>query len=86
MADTLTDSRPDVSTDHGDHDRFSHYVWAAHDPGAKITAALIEGTPLVALCGKVWVPSRDANKYPICPECQEIKDALRRRHDESANG
>ena len=30
------------------------------------------GTPVVALCGKVWVPSRDPERFPICPECQEI--------------
>ena len=30
------------------------------------------GTPVVALCGKVWVPSRAPEKFPVCPECQEI--------------
>lgn len=69
------------TTEAGDHDRFAHYIWA-EDPGAAITQALIEGTPLQALCGKVWVPSRDAKQFPVCPECQEIKDELRRRHDD----
>ena len=30
------------------------------------------GTPVVALCGKVWVPSRAPEKFPVCPECKEI--------------
>jgi hypothetical protein len=62
-------------TDHGDHDRFAHYI-LADDPGAAITKSIIDGTPIQALCGKVWVPSRDAKKYPVCPECKEIKDAI----------
>ncbi len=57
----------------GDHDRFSHYV-----PKAKLTEALINGTPVIALCGKVWVPSRDPEKYPVCPECKDIKEKLPR--------
>lgn len=55
----------------GDHDRFSHYV-----PKAKLTEAMINGTPVVALCGKVWVPSRDPERYPVCPECKDIKAKL----------
>ena len=40
------------------------------------------GTPVVALCGKVWVPSRAPEKFPVCPECKEIwerHEARRRR-------
>ena len=28
------------------------------------------------MCGKVWVPSRDPKKYPVCPECKEIYESL----------
>ena len=38
--------------------------------------AYIEGTPIRALCGKVWVPTRDPSRYPVCPTCQEIVDTL----------
>jgi hypothetical protein len=65
--DTLTTGRPDLRPDHGDHERFSHY--ADRD---KITEATVLGTPVVALCGKVWVPSRDPKKYPVCPECKRL--------------
>jgi Protein of unknown function (DUF3039) len=68
--DTRTDTRVDpVVTEDGDHERFSHY--ADRD---KITEAMVTGTPVVALCGKVWVPSRDPKKYPVCPECKRLYD------------
>ncbi|MFT4083043.1 MAG: DUF3039 domain-containing protein [Nocardioides sp.] len=60
-----------VPTDAGDHDRFSHYV-----EKDKLTEAMVMGTPVVALCGKVWVPSRDGTKFPVCPECKEIWESL----------
>lgn len=65
-SDVLEDRRT-VPTDEGDHERFSHYV-----PKDKLTEAMVMGTPVVALCGKVWVPSRSPEKFPVCPECKEI--------------
>ena len=50
-----------------DHERFSHY---AHKD--KIMEAMVMGTPCVALCGKVWIPSRDPQKFPVCPTCKAI--------------
>jgi hypothetical protein len=71
---TQTDVREDrrtVPTDEGDHERFSHYV-----DKHKLTEATVMGTPVVALCGKVWVPSRAPEKFPVCPECKEIFEGL----------
>ncbi len=71
--DVLTDERTDQRLDDGgDHDRFSHYV-----KKKKIMASAVEGTPLEALCGKKWVPSRDPQKFPVCPTCKEIYEQLR---------
>ena len=56
----------------GDHERFSHYVRKE-----KIVESAVMGTPVIALCGKVWVPGRDPQKFPVCPMCQEIYDGLR---------
>ena len=42
----------------------------------KLTEAMVMGTPVVALCGKVWVPSRAPEKFPVCPECKEIWESL----------
>jgi hypothetical protein len=53
-------------TDEGDHDKFAHYV-----PKDKLADAMVFGTPLRALCGKMWVPTRDGLKFPVCPECKE---------------
>ena len=64
---TVTEARVDTRYEEGDHDRFSHY--AEKD---KLTEAMVLGTPIRALCGKIWVPSRDPNRYPVCPECKEI--------------
>lgn len=74
-AGVVEKERVEQRTSEGDHDRFAHYV-LADDPGAAITEAIITGTPIQAICGKVWVPSRDAKKYPVCPECKELKDAI----------
>jgi hypothetical protein len=57
----------------GDHERFSHYVQKE-----KILESAISGKPVVALCGKVWTPGRDPQKFPICPTCKEIYDKLKK--------
>ena len=68
---TLLDERT-VPTDDGDHERFSHYVRKD-----KIVESAVVGSPVVALCGKVWVPGRDPQKFPICPDCERIFKGLR---------
>ena len=61
----------------GDHERFAHYA-----PKDKIVEAMVTGTPIKALCGKVWVPSRDPQKFPVCPTCKEIWEGLKPGDDE----
>jgi len=63
--------REQTSLGDGDHERFAHYVRKD-----KIMASAVSGKPVVALCGKVWVPGRDPSKYPICPVCKEIFQSL----------
>ena len=58
--------------DEGDHDRYSHYV-----KKDKILKSALSGKPVIALCGKVWVPGRDPEKFPLCPTCREIYEKLR---------
>jgi hypothetical protein len=67
---------PALSHGDGNHERFSHYVRKE-----KIVESALSGGALKALCGKVWVPSRDPQKFPICPTCKEIHDGLRRGPD-----
>jgi hypothetical protein len=74
--DVLEDRRT-VPTDEGDHEKLSHYA-----PKRQLTEAMVMGTPVMALCGKVWVPTRDPEKFPVCPECKEIWESMRPGDDE----
>ena len=70
------ETRPaDPTLDEGDHDRFAHYVIGGNEA---IVRSMVTGEPVTALCGKVWVPSRDPERYPVCPRCDEMKKALGR--------
>jgi hypothetical protein len=66
-----TRTRPDLTHGDGDHERFAHYV-----DKNKIVDSAVTGTPVTALCGKVWVPNRDPQRFPVCPECKEIWESL----------
>lgn len=67
----ITEEEIDIDTGDGDHDRFAHYVRKAD-----IVRANVDGVPVVALCGKRWIPNRDPDRYPVCPTCKEIKARL----------
>ena len=56
----------------GDHERYSHFV-----KKDKIVESAVMGNAVIALCGKVWVPSRDPQKFPVCPMCKEIYEKLK---------
>jgi len=70
--DTDLLTKPELKVDDGDHDRFAHYV-----KKGKIVESAVTGKAVRALCGKKWVPSRDPEKFPICPVCKEIYAGLR---------
>ena len=82
MADTTPLSSPALSGDtlveeqtqleEGDHERFAHYV-----KKDKIVESAVLGEPVIALCGKVWVPSRDPSRFPVCPSCEAIYKGLK---------
>jgi hypothetical protein len=61
-----------VVLDQGDHERFSHYV-----KKDRIVESAVMGSAVVALCGKVWIPARDPEKFPVCPDCKKIYEMLR---------
>jgi hypothetical protein len=70
MTDVATtpvrEERTGAQLDEGDHERMAHIVDERY---GTVVEAIVNGTPCVALCGKVWVPSRDPKRYPICPTC-----------------
>lgn len=68
--DTLVEEQ--VEAEAGDHERFAHYVRKD-----KIVESAVLGEPVIALCGKVWVPNRDPSRFPVCPTCEEIYKGLR---------
>lgn len=67
---TTLDERTDYRLDDGDHERFAHYV-----AKADMTRSAVTGEPITALCGKKWVPSRDPERFPVCPDCKKIYEA-----------
>ena len=64
---TPTETVVEPTVDDGDHDRFAHFARKAD-----IVKSAVTGKPSVALCGKVWVPVRNPDRYPVCPTCREI--------------
>ena len=67
----LVDERVEEQVEPGDHERFAHYVQKD-----KIVESAVMGAPVVALCGKVWIPNRDPGKFPVCPQCKAIFEGL----------
>jgi hypothetical protein len=61
----------------------SHIVKTDGDDSAaaKVLRARIEGTPLEALCGHRWIPSRDPKQLPLCAKCKDIYDTYRAFND-----
>ncbi|MDP4015095.1 MAG: DUF3039 domain-containing protein [Candidatus Nanopelagicales bacterium] len=78
LGDTIVAEPETLTTDGGDHERFSHFV-----PKHKIVESAVTGAPVRALCGKIWTPGRDPSKYPVCPDCQRIYDGLPPGDDDS---
>ena len=65
----------------GDHERFAHYVRKE-----KILESALSGDPVIALCGKVWVPGRDPQRFPVCPTCKEIYEGLNPGSSDGGDG
>ena len=64
---TPTETVVEPTLDDGDHDRFAHFARKTD-----IVKSAVTGKPSVARCGKVWVPNRNPDRYPVCPTCREI--------------
>lgn len=77
-------SDPDQELDDAHH---THIVWGG--PGvsgaALVMEARVNGTPVMALCGYTWVPSRNPEKHPRCSKCDEIFEQIRDGSDNVNN-
>lgn len=55
------------------------------EPGESGVVAVLDsrvnGTPLTALCGHVWVASKDPKQLPICQACKEIYELYRMENE-----
>jgi hypothetical protein len=74
FTDTIEGTKPDTipkNWEPGDHDKFAHFV-----PKTLLGDALVNGTPVTALCGHVFVPFRNPDDFPTCPACVEEFEAL----------
>lgn len=71
---TILDERTasDYRYDDGDEEKFAHYV-----PKDKLMDSMVSGVPIRALCGKLWVPTRDPERFPLCPLCKEIYETMK---------
>jgi len=76
---TLNPQLGDPILDDGGHDRFSLIILEGFTPekgefipvGTSVVESIVTGAPVKALCGKVWVPSHNPEKYPLCPTCKD---------------
>ena len=67
--DTITDEVTET-----EEPTSAHIVKTApgENAAAKVLEARINGTPIEALCGFVWVPSRDPKQLPVCQQCTSV--------------
>jgi hypothetical protein len=67
--DTVTDEETETG-----EPTSAHIVKAGpgENGAALVLEARIMGTPIEALCGFVWVPSKDPKQLPVCQQCKDI--------------
>lgn len=71
MTDVDLLERVELQTQGGEEEHFAHYA-----ESASVTEGYVLGTPVVAICGKVFIPHRNPEKLRVCPICKEIVEAL----------
>lgn len=64
-----TIDQPETRTGGGDSDRMAHIVTKDEQ-----MRGYVGGEPIRALCGKVWIPTRDYKGLPVCQTCVEERD------------
>ena len=86
MSSTETLQRPEVSDPELEREppRVAHIIIGdatgevAPSAGTAVTEAYVLGTPVDALCGAVFVPSRDPKSCPVCQPCADLAKLLGR--------
>lgn len=70
-SDSTTLQQPEVRTSQGDSDEVAHIVMKDDQ-----MRGYVAGQPIKALCGKVWVPTRDYSGLPVCEQCTAARDRI----------
>ena len=80
ITETITELDRELETD---EPAAAHIVKT--EPGesaaAKVLEARIYGIAVEALCGHVWVPSRDPKQLPLCEACKSVYEMYRMFND-----
>ncbi len=71
MASTIEDVSAEIDATENGKKKYAHYAEAV-----SVTEGYVMGKAVLALCGELFVPSRDPKKFPVCPTCKEIVEAL----------
>ena len=73
---------PDIETETGEPTA-AHIVKTkrGENAAAVVLEARVMGTPVEALCGFVWVPSRDPKSLPVCEKCKSVYSMYRTFND-----
>lgn len=70
-ADLTTLLRPETRTDQGESDEVAHIVMKSDQ-----MRGYVGGEAIQALCGKLFVPSRNYEGLPVCKKCVAERDRL----------
>jgi hypothetical protein len=69
--DSTTLHQPETRTGHGESDAVAHIVMRDDQ-----LRGYVAGDQIEALCGKVWVPTRDYQGLPVCERCAVERDRI----------
>lgn len=77
LEDPAVETKPTSGS--GDRPSQCHIVGPSGGQGGpnRVTEAMVFGHEVEALCGYVWVPSRDPAGLPVCPKCKSIAESMR---------
>lgn len=70
-SDTQLLRDPQLS-DSDENDGFAHIGRAAD-----VNRAYVTGEAITALCGRRFVPTRDPEKFPLCPRCAAVMSQIK---------
>lgn len=71
MADTSVLDAPELSDTDTDEPEVAHIARKE-----AVNRAYVTGEAIEALCGEVFVPTRDPNRYPVCEPCKTVLEQL----------